>query len=183
MYSINISSITFTASFAGLRSSPNPYIRFRTRTKELFICVILCENIRTFFREQAFQVRLSLRSCGEAARPRVSAPAGGVDRVCVARRRVGGRKAGAPIGSARSGSVCRRSSGNGRRGRRPMLGWHIGVIGPCCAVSGYGSWWVRVGRVRSRRLSVRSWSVSVRIGARLTRVVIRHCARLTTSGV
>ena len=41
MYSINISSITFTVSFAGLRSSPNPYIRFRTKPRS-FICCTLC---------------------------------------------------------------------------------------------------------------------------------------------
>ena len=30
MYSIRISSMTLTVSFAGFRSSPSPYIKFRT---------------------------------------------------------------------------------------------------------------------------------------------------------
>ena len=33
MYSMRISSITFTVSFAGLRSSPKPYMRLRTKNQ------------------------------------------------------------------------------------------------------------------------------------------------------
>ena len=184
MYSISISSITFTVSFAGFRSSPNPYIRFRTeRQKESSSSVAYCgfQNTLTLFRKQSFQVGLSLRSGRKTPCPRVSAPTGGVYRICITRRCMCGRETSSPIGSVRSrvGGCC--VSGDGRR-CRPMLWRDVGVVGPCCAVSGDCGGWVGVRRVGSRCLGVRCWGVSIRIGARLTRIVVRHGAQLATSG-
>ena len=63
MYSMRISSMTFTESLAGLRSSPNPYIRFRTAPRmgsewrpEAM------GKVRTFFREQSPVIRALART-------------------------------------------------------------------------------------------------------------------------
>ena len=133
----------------------------------------------TFFRKQPFQIGLSFRSGGEIARPRVSTPTGRVYCVCIARRRVRGREASSPIGSARSRTIGCRISGCGRR-CRPMLWRYVRVVRPCCAVSGDCSGRVGIRRVSSGCLGVCCWGVSVRIGARLTRVVVRHGVRLVT---
>ena len=185
MYSINISSITFTASFAGFRSSPNPYIRFRTGKRKVG-CLWRTAGVRntlTFFRKQPLQIRLSFRSGGETPRPRVSAATGGVYGVCIARGRVRGRETSSSISGACGCAAGCRGSGESRRRRcRPMLWWHIRVVRPCCAVSGDSSGRIGVRCIRSRCLGVCCWSVSIRIGARLTRIVVRHGARLTTPG-
>jgi len=92
---------------------------------------------------------------------------------------VRGREASSPVGGARSRVVGCRTSGHGRR-CRPMLRWHVGVVGPCCAVSGDCGGRVGIRRVGSGCLGVCRWSVSVRIGARLTRIVVRHGVQLVT---
>jgi hypothetical protein len=140
------------------------------------------QNTLTFFRKQSFQVGLSLRSGGETSCPCVSAPTGGVYRVCIARRRVRSRETGSPVGSARSRTAGYCASRGGRR-CRPMLWRHVGVVRPCCAVPGDCGGRIGVRRVRPRCLGVCCWSVSIRIGARLTRVVVRHGARRATSVV
>ena len=177
MYSVNISSITFTASFAGLRSSPNPYIKFRTGTEFSPFTAFVAPETLTFFRKQPFQIRLALRSRGKTPRPRVSASTGGVYRVCIACRRVCGRKIGSPGGRAAGGW----GPGDSRR-RRPMLWRHVGVVRPRRAISGDRGGRVRVGRVRSRCLGVRCWSVSVGIGSRLTWVVVGHAETMKPLG-
>jgi hypothetical protein len=137
----------------------------------------------TFFRKQSFEVRLSLRSCGEAPGSRVSASTGGIYRVCIARGCVCGRETSPPGGTARGGVVCGRSPGKTRcRCCHPMLGRHVGVVGPCCAVSSDRSGRIGVRRVRPGCLGVCCWSVSVGVGARLTWVVVGHGARLASLG-
>lgn len=133
----------------------------------------------TFFRKQSFQIRLPFRSRGKAPTPRVSASTGGVYRVCIARGRVRGCEIGPPGNTAGSRVTGGRGSGN-RCCCCPMLWRHIRVVRPRCAVPSDRSGGVRVRRVRSRRLSVCCWRVSVGVGTRLTRVVVRHDARQAT---
>ena len=135
----------------------------------------------TFFRKQSFQIRLFLRSGGKTPGPRVSASTGGVYRVCIAC----GRMCGCETSS--SGGSIRRRTTTGRSSRnscccRPMLWRHVGVVRPCCAISSDRSRRVGVRCIRSRRLCVCRWSVSIGIGARLARVVVRHDARVATPG-
>ena len=63
MYSIRISSITPTVSFAGFRSSPKPYIRFFTNVKKV-ACLIKhflgSRNQLAFFGKQPFRQGSSL---------------------------------------------------------------------------------------------------------------------------
>jgi len=134
----------------------------------------------TFFRKQPLQIRLSLRARGEAPRPRVSTATCGVYRVCVARRRVRGCETGAPVGGAGGRAACGCSPGNCRGRGRPMLWRHIRVVRPRRAISSDGSRRVRVGRVGPGCLCVCCWGVSVRICARLARVVIRHDTQVAT---
>lgn len=87
---------------------------------------------------------------------------------------MGGSEAGPSMGSVRGRGAGGGSSGDRRGCGRPMLWRHIGIVGPSGAVSGDSGWRIGVRGIRSRRLGVCCWGVSIRIGAGLTRIVVGH---------
>lgn len=120
MYSIDISSITFTASFAGFQSFPNPYIGFRPEREKGSSSLACCGSQK--HAHVLLQTALSdwpvvsIRWQDSLDGPRVSVPTGSVYCVYrIARRRVRCREASSPVGGTRSRAAGHRTPGRGKK--------------------------------------------------------------------
>ena len=173
MYSINISSMTLTVSFAGLRSSPKPYMRLRTGPLgELLLATPAKTHARlTFFGEQSTvtgSFPASSAECGRVPvirRERVCRRHSGARGNGRRNSRCGGNRSGGSWGGGRCLCGCHRA-GSSYRCLLLVLLRVVAVsmmIRPSGSVTRYSRWWcvrlIGCGRVCTRCLGVaiRAW--------------------------